>query len=94
MKKVIKEYGDGVALIYRVERNLIDYFYRKEYKNTIILEGMTQEEFIESDKVYEKIIGNKCETEVISVRFIERQDLTDEELFERLFGNVTNSAQT
>lgn len=94
MKKVIKEYGDGVALIYRVNRNLIDYFYRKEYKNTIILEGMTQEEFIESDKVYEKIIGNKCETEVISVRVIERQDLTDEELFQKLFGNVTNSAQT
>ena len=91
MKKIIKEYGDGVALIYRVERNLIDYFYRKEYKNTIILEGMTQEEFIESDKVYEKIIGNKCETEVISVRFIERQDLTDEEIFERLFGNVTKT---
>ena len=94
MKKVIKEYEDGVALIYRVNRNLIDYFYRKEYKNTIILEGMTQEEFIESDKVYEKIIGNKCETEVISVRVIERQDLTDEELFQKLFGNVTNSAQT
>ena len=92
MKKIIKEYSDKVALIYRVEKNLIDYYVDKEFKNTLIFEYMTEKEFIESDKVYERVLGIKCNAEVINLHIIERPILTDEELFQKLFGNVTNSA--
>ena len=86
MKKVIKEYDNGVTLLYRVNRGLIDYFVQKEFKNTVIIEGMTQEEFIDSNEVYEKIVGTKCDAEVTKVQVIDRNEMTDEELYQRLFG--------
>ena len=86
MKKVIKEYSNGVTLILRIDRGLIDYFVDKEYKNTVIIEGISQEEFIDSNEVYEKIVGSKCESEVIKVQVIDRREMTDEELYQKLFG--------
>lgn len=58
---VFKEYENDVVLIYQVHRGFIDYFFKGEYKNSIVADGLSWEEFLKKDNQYEEIVGYKCD---------------------------------